>query len=230
MNQDLYKILQVDPFADPQEIVIAYQTLVNCYSPEASSHPQAAVRLKAVHAAYEVLGDPEKRDAYDIRNGWKLSPSLGQAPEAEKTIPPGAATPRAETLSSSVPERTPIRMGVCECCRMVAPTRRVKFRENIAAFLLRYPKEVDGNLCRDCIEAYFWSMTGKTLLFGWWGLISCCVAPIYLIGNIVTYLGAAGLPRSPVARKPRLSAWKIIVIGVVLMIAIVVGMLLIKPA
>lgn len=91
--------------------------------------------------------------------------------------------------------------GVCHACGIRAATRYVEFRQNIGALVVRYHKSVKGTLCKSCINRYFLEFTGVTLVLGWWGLISLVVAPVYVVSNVVRYLGARGLEPPPRAAR-----------------------------
>ena len=63
---DLYKVLGVDRKAPPEEIKKAYRKLARRYHPDRNPGDAAAeTRFKEISAAYDVLGDPEKRKQYD---------------------------------------------------------------------------------------------------------------------------------------------------------------------
>jgi curved DNA-binding protein CbpA len=62
---DPYKTLQVDPEADPEVIQAAYRRLAQKFHPDRASGEEAARRMIAINAAWEVLGDPARRAAYD---------------------------------------------------------------------------------------------------------------------------------------------------------------------
>ena len=68
---DAYKVLQVDPEADPEIIQAAYRRLAQKFHPDragGSGTPEgqeAARRMVAINAAWEVLGDERRRAAYD---------------------------------------------------------------------------------------------------------------------------------------------------------------------
>ena len=63
---DLYKILGVDKKASADEIKKAHRKLVRQYHPDRNpGDAKAEARFKEVQAAYDVLGDPEKRKQYD---------------------------------------------------------------------------------------------------------------------------------------------------------------------
>ena len=65
-EQDLYKVLGVDRKATPDEIKKAYRKLARQYHPDRNPDDAAAEeRFKKISAAYDVLGDPDKRKQYD---------------------------------------------------------------------------------------------------------------------------------------------------------------------
>ncbi len=61
---DFYKILQVDPEAEPELIKAAYRKLSAMYHPDNSSSPSFARRMAAINEAYEVLSDASRRSRY----------------------------------------------------------------------------------------------------------------------------------------------------------------------
>jgi hypothetical protein len=62
---DHYKTLQVDPEADPEVIQAAYRRLAQKFHPDRASGDDAAARMIAINAAWEVLRDPQRRAALD---------------------------------------------------------------------------------------------------------------------------------------------------------------------
>ncbi|GAB3436795.1 DnaJ domain-containing protein [Massilia solisilvae] len=63
--KDYYKILGVERTASAEDIKKAYRKLVRKYHPDVSKHKDADEKTKEINEAYGVLGDAEKRTAYD---------------------------------------------------------------------------------------------------------------------------------------------------------------------
>ncbi|HHH40567.1 MAG TPA: molecular chaperone DnaJ [Chloroflexi bacterium] len=64
-KRDYYEVLGVSRTASQEEIKKAYRRLARQYHPDVNKSPDAEARFKEINEAYEVLGDPEKRAAYD---------------------------------------------------------------------------------------------------------------------------------------------------------------------
>lgn len=62
---DYYAVLQVSPDAEMEVIQAAYRRLAAKYHPDVAPSPGAVERMKLLNAAYEVLSNPQKREAYD---------------------------------------------------------------------------------------------------------------------------------------------------------------------
>ena len=95
---------------------------------------------------------------------------------------------------------------ICQCCGVEAESKHVAFYQNIGALVVRFPKSIEGRLCKSCVHKHFWSMTGTTFFLGWWGAISFLVTPFYLLNNIGRYILCLGMsPVAPGATQPQLS-------------------------
>jgi hypothetical protein len=95
---------------------------------------------------------------------------------------------------------------ICQGCGIEAPTKYVSFYQNIGALVMRFHRSIKGNLCKRCINKYFWEYTLITLGLGWWGMISFFLTPFFVINNVVRYLGALGLEAPPPdATRPELT-------------------------
>jgi len=67
VNRNLYKIIGVDEKATPEQLKKAYRKLAKKYHPDANpGNKKAEERFKEVSEAYDILGDPEKREQYDL--------------------------------------------------------------------------------------------------------------------------------------------------------------------
>ena len=65
--RDPYEILGVSKGAGEAEIKSAYRKLAKKLHPDANKHdPKAASRFAELNAAYEIVGDEDKRKAFDL--------------------------------------------------------------------------------------------------------------------------------------------------------------------
>jgi hypothetical protein len=82
----------------------------------------------------------------------------------------------------------------CQSCGREAPTKYVEFYQNIGVLVARFQRGVRGQLCKSCIHKHFWTLTGLTLITGWWGIISFIMNWFFLFNNIGRYLACLGMP------------------------------------
>lgn len=76
--KDYYAILGVPDHASADQIKRSYRRLAVQYHPDKNADPQAEVLFKEINEAYDVLGDPVKREGYDLRrlNPFQLDEPL----------------------------------------------------------------------------------------------------------------------------------------------------------
>jgi len=97
---DLYRVLGLRPDASGPDIARAYRQQARALHPDARpGDPDAPVRFRALTDAYEVLSDPDRRDAYDRQ----------RAPAAPGPPPPGPPPPGP--LSPGPPPPGPLSPG-----------------------------------------------------------------------------------------------------------------------
>ena len=118
---DPYAILQVSQDADQDVLQAAYRALARRFHPDHSDDPRASEKMAQLNAAWETLGDPDRRATYDRTHlaGVILDtpartstatrpatggPSGGGAPAAAPTAH-RPATPTRPDGSSGVPWR-----------------------------------------------------------------------------------------------------------------------------
>lgn len=88
-SRDPYDVLGVARNASQEDIRRAYRRLARTNHPDVNREPGADDRFKEISAAYDTLGDPEKRSAYD-----RYGPDWRMAQEAARA---GARTRRRTT-------------------------------------------------------------------------------------------------------------------------------------
>jgi curved DNA-binding protein CbpA len=91
-DADHYRVLQVDPTADPVVIEAAYKRLAHKYHPDHNrGDAQAEEHMKRINEAYRVLRKPDLRADYDARIGGRL-PELEVIPSeiVLRAFDPGA--------------------------------------------------------------------------------------------------------------------------------------------
>lgn len=64
-NKDYYQILGLSKNSTPEEIKKAYRKLALEYHPDRNKTKEADAKFKEVTKAYEILSDPQKKQAYD---------------------------------------------------------------------------------------------------------------------------------------------------------------------
>ena len=96
---DAYKILQVHPEAEGEVIQAAYRRLARKYHPDLAETKDAEGRMAAINAAWELLGTPGPRAAYDR--------SLGTGPSGRSTTDGSSGTAPGTPPRGTAPPRTP---------------------------------------------------------------------------------------------------------------------------
>ena len=94
---DLYRILQVDPSANPLVIQAAYRALAQIHHPDVSGDSD---EMKRLNAAWEILGDAKKRRSYDIERAGRHAPQSAH-PSAQPGVAHHASTSRAGASSAA---------------------------------------------------------------------------------------------------------------------------------
>jgi curved DNA-binding protein CbpA len=77
---DPYKVLQVDPEAEDEVIQAAYRRLAQKYHPDRAAGNAAVERMVAINAAWELIGEPARREVYDRSVRHRQSSSIVRGP------------------------------------------------------------------------------------------------------------------------------------------------------
>jgi curved DNA-binding protein CbpA len=96
---DPYKTLQVDPEAEDEVIQAAYRRLARKYHPDVAPGADAAARMAAINAAWELIGEPSARAAFDRRraDAWPAA----ETPDQRTTATRPTGTPASSSAQPS---------------------------------------------------------------------------------------------------------------------------------
>lgn len=138
---DLYKILQVDPKADPEVIDAAYRRLARKLHPDVNPAHNATERMTEINAAYYVLRDGRRRIEYDrkrttSRTVHATAPTARAHRPASTAADEGVAPTEARRPVRSRAERQLIIAGLLAAALMVF---------SIVAALRSWPEVVTGS-------------------------------------------------------------------------------------
>lgn len=181
-----YATLGVSSDTSPEEIQAAYRDLARAFHPDRHHAAPTAVRgqaerlMASINEAHHVLSDPERRAAYDrqhavSRNGHQMADGRWGPEETTRRFrPPGR--------------------NECDFCGH-SPAIYVDLRHEIGMILFRRYMHLDARLCRDCGIAMNREMTSRTVLTGWWGLLSFFANFAALIENFSSWTKLRKLDR-----------------------------------
>lgn len=137
-----YRSLGVTHTASIEEIKAAYCQLAKQHHPDGGANDGGA-KFRAVNDAYFVLGDLERRTAYD-----QACAELGEA--------------------QNPPQIAPLRC--CACDKVTAQPRHLTFWRVLSLALATTRTPVQGIFCAPCASRESLKSTAFTASFGWWGV------------------------------------------------------------
>lgn len=82
---DYYGVLGVGRDADDETIRLAYRRLARRYHPDIAGTGSDEL-MRTINAAYDVLGDVERRRRYDASRGWAVAAAAPSAPPAKPRL------------------------------------------------------------------------------------------------------------------------------------------------
>lgn len=209
--KDYYKILELEFGASQERIREQHRFLLHAWHPDkfptSDQKYKAVERVKEINEAYSILGDQVKREKYDN----EFRPIISPAPKP--------TTPKPTSTQAKQSHPAGNFQQHCESCGLPTETKFVEFYENVGALILRYHRSIKGNFCKPCIDHFFWNLTGKTMLLGWWGIISFIITPFILLNNLFRYIFTLGMKKPPLHITPSPSPiWVFSTIGGFLLI------------
>jgi DnaJ-class molecular chaperone len=77
MKRDFYEVLGINKSASKEELKSAYRKQAMAWHPDRNKSPDAEEKFKEINEAYEVLGNDEKKAAYDQFGHAAFDPSSG---------------------------------------------------------------------------------------------------------------------------------------------------------
>lgn len=101
-------------------------------------------------------------------------------------------------ISLTVDSISAIQSLPCQICfQNDSPVAYVGFYSNVSLFIVRYYSQHIGYFCTTCSLKKFFSMTGVTLLMGWWGIIGAIISPFLILFNLFNLCKLALCRRMP---------------------------------
>jgi hypothetical protein len=108
MSQTHYETLEVFESATQEEIKRSYRRLAKKYHPDRNKRKGAEDKFKEINLAYQVLGDPGRRQSYDATLRASASSSAaGNAPPPPPPPPPRSSSSTAGQASPPPPPPPP---------------------------------------------------------------------------------------------------------------------------
>ncbi|KUO59558.1 MAG: cytochrome C biogenesis protein [Alphaproteobacteria bacterium BRH_c36] len=95
--KDYYAVLGIDRSATQDEVKRAYRKLARKFHPDVNKEEGAEEKFKEIGEAFEVIGDPEKRAAYDqLGKNWKSGQDFQPPPDWDAGFEFSGAGPRED--------------------------------------------------------------------------------------------------------------------------------------
>ncbi|HEY8168562.1 MAG: DnaJ domain-containing protein [Candidatus Limnocylindrales bacterium] len=90
---DPYRTLGVDEHASHEAIREAYRALARRFHPDVSPGNEAQARMVQINAAWELIGDEQRRAEWDRANGLQRAARGGRAASSAGSAAPGQGSP-----------------------------------------------------------------------------------------------------------------------------------------
>jgi curved DNA-binding protein CbpA len=104
-ERDVYRLLQVEPLAPPEEINAAVRRLARTFHPDRNGSPRATQEMQVVNAVRDLLIDPQSRATYDRARHRFLDEHAARSGRRVTGLVARPAVPRRPAAdSSAVPQ------------------------------------------------------------------------------------------------------------------------------
>ena len=97
MPRDPYRVLDVEMDASQAEIKLAFRQLTKRTHPDVNPSDNAAETFRRINAAYEIVGDAERRRRFDLGNDWEVRYQILKSCNVEMPIHPRLSLPDLHT-------------------------------------------------------------------------------------------------------------------------------------
>ena len=97
MPRDPYRVLDVEMDASQAEIKLAFRQLTKRTHPDVNPSDNAAETFRRINAAYEIVGDAERRRRFDLGNDWEVRHQIFKSCNVEMPIHPRLSLPDLHT-------------------------------------------------------------------------------------------------------------------------------------
>jgi len=107
--KDYYKLLQIDPLAEPEVVKAAYRKLADKYHPDHNPDKQewANKKFKEIVEAFEIISDPDKRGRYYVAYLKTIYPKPIITPPPSNTEPKTDQPPKKTATAKNVHHNSP---------------------------------------------------------------------------------------------------------------------------
>ena len=171
-----YSALGIEETANAETIKTAFRQKAKRLHPDFNTSPIAAKQFQRLHEAYEILGNPTKRETYDrswthkrkAKSDSPYSKKMDTKPKVVQTSGKSGGKQKSkakpETKASDVLDQ-PV---ICECGQITAQPRYITFDLIWGRLTHTQHREISGIYCRSCADRAAIRASLITWISGWW--------------------------------------------------------------
>lgn len=189
-------LLELQPGASSDELRRAYHAKAKQWHPDLRGEDasgSATQRMSELNAAFALLKD----EGTTPPPGARANPSRPSGGDSGGPDEAPSTPHRPSSPPSSGPPRRRRRDDECEWCGH-APARSLTFRQVTGMIFVRRWANLTQTLCRPCGLAVGADAQSRTMMTGWWGILSALHNVFAVIANAANLLKARALGRPSV--------------------------------